>query len=125
MEIKCKTCDIRTWTKHLFLDISTTNIDKLAPRFTCASKPATQKSSDCCISHFGTWSGIICDFRTSLREILEAVVNCFTRQNLPTANRKLCFMNVVCIEFFCLQKTHNRTPFFRRTLHKLGCHSDY
>jgi hypothetical protein len=26
MDIKRKTCDIRTWKKHLFLDISSTNI---------------------------------------------------------------------------------------------------
>jgi hypothetical protein len=30
MDIKTETCDIQTWKKHLFLDIST-NIDKLAP----------------------------------------------------------------------------------------------
>jgi hypothetical protein len=29
MDIKRKTCDIRTWKKHLFLDISSTNIDTL------------------------------------------------------------------------------------------------
>jgi hypothetical protein len=27
MDIKRKTCDIRTWKKHLFLDLSSTNID--------------------------------------------------------------------------------------------------
>jgi hypothetical protein len=31
MGIKTKTCDIRTWKKHLFLDISSTNIDTLVP----------------------------------------------------------------------------------------------
>jgi hypothetical protein len=31
MDIKHKTCDIRTWTKHLFLNISSTNIDTLVP----------------------------------------------------------------------------------------------
>jgi hypothetical protein len=30
MDIKCKTCDIRTWEKHLFLNISSTKIDTLA-----------------------------------------------------------------------------------------------
>jgi hypothetical protein len=29
--MKRKTCDIRTWKKHLFLDISATDIDTLAP----------------------------------------------------------------------------------------------
>jgi hypothetical protein len=31
MDIKRKTCDIQTWEKHLFLDISSTNIDTLVP----------------------------------------------------------------------------------------------
>jgi hypothetical protein len=31
MDVKRNTCDIRTWKKHLFLDISSTNIDTLAP----------------------------------------------------------------------------------------------
>jgi hypothetical protein len=31
MDIKRKTCDIRTWKKHLFLNISSTNIDILVP----------------------------------------------------------------------------------------------
>jgi hypothetical protein len=31
MDIKCKTCDIRIWKKHLFLKISFTNIDTLVP----------------------------------------------------------------------------------------------
>jgi hypothetical protein len=30
-DIKRKTCDIRTWKKRLFLDISSTNIDKIVP----------------------------------------------------------------------------------------------
>jgi hypothetical protein len=31
MDIKHKICDIRTWKKHLSLDISSTNIDTLVP----------------------------------------------------------------------------------------------
>jgi hypothetical protein len=31
MDIKRKTCDIETWGKHLFLGISSTNIDTLVP----------------------------------------------------------------------------------------------
>jgi hypothetical protein len=31
MDSKRKKCDIRTWKKHLFLDISSTNIDTLVP----------------------------------------------------------------------------------------------
>jgi hypothetical protein len=38
MDINRRTCDIRTWKKHLFLDISSTNTDTLV--FTRASKSA-------------------------------------------------------------------------------------
>jgi hypothetical protein len=31
MDIKGKTCDIRTWKKHVLLNISSTNVDALAP----------------------------------------------------------------------------------------------
>jgi hypothetical protein len=31
MDIKRKTCDIRTWKKHLFLDISSANTDTVVP----------------------------------------------------------------------------------------------
>jgi hypothetical protein len=31
IDIKRKTCDIRTWKKHVFLDISSTTIDTLLP----------------------------------------------------------------------------------------------
>jgi hypothetical protein len=31
MDIKCKTRDIRTWKKHLILDMSSTDIDTLVP----------------------------------------------------------------------------------------------
>jgi hypothetical protein len=35
-----------------------------------------------------TWSGITCDFRRSLREFLDSVVNRFTRQTLPTVKQE-------------------------------------
>jgi hypothetical protein len=39
-----------------------------------------------------------------LMEFLDPVVNCFTRQTLPTVNRKHLFMNILYIELFCPQK---------------------
>jgi hypothetical protein len=80
-------------------------------RFTSASKPAAYKSFDCCFSHFPVWMGIICDFRKSLREFFDPVVNRFTRQTLPTVNRKLFFMNILCIDSFFPQTTHNIAQF--------------
>jgi hypothetical protein len=88
----------------------------LSHRFTSASKPAAQKSFDCCLSHFRTWSAIICDFRTSWGEILDPAVNRFKRQTLSTVNRKHFFMNILCIEYFHPHKTHNRTLLFRSIL---------
>jgi hypothetical protein len=51
-----------------------------------------------------TWSGIICNLGTSLREFLYPGVIHFTGQTLLTINRKHFFMNILCIEFFCPQK---------------------
>jgi hypothetical protein len=31
LNIKLQTCDIQVWEKHLFLDMSSTNIDTLVP----------------------------------------------------------------------------------------------
>jgi hypothetical protein len=38
MDMKRKTCGIRTWEEGLFIDKSFTNIDNLPHRFTSASK---------------------------------------------------------------------------------------
>jgi hypothetical protein len=43
MDIKRKTCDIRTWNKHLFFDISSTNSDTLAPSlYQCVKTSSTE-----------------------------------------------------------------------------------
>jgi hypothetical protein len=79
----------------------------------------------CCLGHFRPWSGNICDFWTSLREFFEPVVNHFTRQTLPTINRKH-FYGILCIESFCPQKKkQNRTLFLCSTSLKHGRHFDY
>jgi hypothetical protein len=86
MDIKRKTYDIQ---KNIcFSTYPPPTLIHLSRRFTSASKPTAWKSFDCCLSHFRTWSGIIRDFRTSLREFLDQIVNRFTRQTLPTLNRK-------------------------------------
>jgi hypothetical protein len=70
-------------------------------------------------------SGIICDFRMPLREFLDPVVKRFTQQTLPIVNRKHFFINILWIESFCLQKTHNRTLLFGSVHLKHGRHFDY
>jgi hypothetical protein len=76
-------------------------------------------------SNFRTGSDIICDFRKSIRELPCPVVNRFTRQTLSTLNKKHFFMNILCIESLCPQKTHNRTLLFGSSLLNDGRHFDY
>jgi hypothetical protein len=52
-------------------------------------------------------------------------VKCFNPQILPTVNRKRFFANILCIEFFCSLKTHNRTLLFGNLLLKHSCRFDY
>jgi hypothetical protein len=54
-----------------------------------------------------------------------AVVYRFTWQTLPTVNRKHFCMNILCIESFWPENTHNRTLLFVSTLLKHGRHFDY
>jgi hypothetical protein len=59
------------------------------------------------------------------RNVGQTVVNRFTRQILPTVNRKHFFMNILCTESFCKQKRHNITLQFVNTFPKHGRHFDY
>jgi hypothetical protein len=46
MHIKRKTCDIQTWKKRVFLDISSTSIDTLAPSlYQCAETVVSTTSA--------------------------------------------------------------------------------
>jgi hypothetical protein len=59
INIKRKACDIRTWKKRLFLDISSTNIDILVPSlYQCVETRSRE------LSHFHT------SFSTSSAEYL-------------------------------------------------------
>jgi hypothetical protein len=52
MDIKRKTCDIRTWEKYIFLDISSTNIDTFVPSlYQCVGTRRIEAFFDCCLSH--------------------------------------------------------------------------
>jgi hypothetical protein len=117
MGTKRKTCDIPTWGKnHLFLEISPTNIDTLVSSL-------YSSSFDCCLSHFFTWSSTIWYFRTSLREFLDPVVNCFTRQTLPTVNRKPLLVSSVSSPF--AHKGRKTPLLFGSTLLEHGRRFDY
>jgi hypothetical protein len=56
------------------------------------------------LPHSCTWSGIICNFWTSLREFIDPVINRFTWQTVPKINRKHLFMNIFCTESFAHKK---------------------
>jgi hypothetical protein len=43
IDIERKTCDIRTWRKHLFFDYPPATLTHMSQRFTSAPKPAAQK----------------------------------------------------------------------------------
>jgi hypothetical protein len=121
MDIKRKQLGIRTWTKHLFLDISSTNTDTRVPSLDQCVETRSKKSFNCCLSHFP----ISISTSSSSAKPLPPRWNRFTRHTLLTINRKHLFMNILCIESFCTQRKHNRTSFFGSTLLKHNHHFDY
>jgi hypothetical protein len=111
MDIKRKTCDIRTRKRHLFLDTSSTNIDTLVPLlYQCIETRS--------IEVFGLFSqplphliGHHLRHSNVLERIYDPTVNSFTRQTLPTVNRKHFFMNILCIAPVCPQKSATKFCF--------------
>jgi hypothetical protein len=112
--------------KHLFLDISSTNIYTLVPlHYQCVETRSIEMFFFyCCLSHFRIWSGIACYFETSFREFLGPVVNRFTRQTLPTVNISLRISFALHLSPFA-HNTNNRTLLLGCTLLKHGRHFDY
>jgi hypothetical protein len=101
--------------KHLFLDISCTNIDTLVPSLYQCVKILGMEV-------FWLLSQPLPPFPfqplRQQRNYCHLVVNRFTRQTLPTVNKKHFVMNILCIKFFFLQETHNRTLLFCSMHHK-------
>jgi hypothetical protein len=104
MDIKRKTCDIRTW-KICISRISSTNIDTLVPSlYQCVET----RSMEVFLTVASAISSPLFQPLRHQRNVCHRVVNRFTRQTLPTVNRKHFFMNILCTETFCLQKTTTR-----------------
>jgi hypothetical protein len=83
MDINRKTFDIRTWKKHLFLDISSSNIGALVPSLYQCAETAAQKSFDFCLSHFRTSVSTSSSQAKSLPrrwQFLDPIVNRYKRQ---------------------------------------------
>jgi hypothetical protein len=110
MDIKCKTCDIRTCKKHLFLDTSITNIDTLAPLlYQCVET----RSIEVFLTVVSDTSAPLFQPRRHQRNICHRVVNRFTWQTLPTLNRKHFLRNILCIESFSPQKNAQQNSALR------------
>jgi hypothetical protein len=113
-----KTCDIRTWKKELFLDVSSTKNGTLVPSlYQCVETHNTEA--------FWLLSQPLPPHPFQPATLLDPIVNRFTRQTLSTLNRKYFFMNVLFIESFCSQKMHSITVLFGSILLNYGRHFDY
>jgi hypothetical protein len=125
IDIKHKTCDIRNWEKHLILDISSTNIDTLVPSlYLCVETRSTEifrllsQLLPHPVGHNLRRSNIL---ERNSQPICERLYT----TNSSHCKQKIFFMNILCIEPFFLQKTHNITLLFSNTLLKHGRHFDY
>jgi hypothetical protein len=115
MGITSKTCDIRTWKKHLFLDISSTNTDTLVPSlYQCVE---TRNIEDF-LAVFSTISEPPFQLHHQ-RNVCHPVVKRFKRQTFPA--------NIFLWIFFALNPlTHKKCATERCViLLKHGRHFDY
>jgi hypothetical protein len=96
--MKRKSCDIRTWKRRLFLDISSSNTDTLvASLYQCVETRS--------IEVFWLLSQPLPHLvEHHLRLSNVPVVNRFTPQTRPLVNKKHFYMNFLCNESFCPTK---------------------
>jgi hypothetical protein len=122
MDKKRKICDIRTWKKkkHLFLDISSTNINTLVPSlYQCVETRS--------IEVFWLLSQPLPHFRFTLfviRETFATKMEPLYASNTPQHKQQQFFMNIYYIESFCPQETYNKTMLFGSTFKHVR-HFDY
>jgi hypothetical protein len=110
MDIKHKTSNIRTWKKHLFLDISSTNIDTIVPSlYPCVET----HSIEIFFTVVSATSALPFQPLRHQRNIFHPAVKRFTLQTLANTNSKHFFMNIFCIESFCPQKTVQQNAVLR------------
>jgi hypothetical protein len=116
MDIKRKICDIRTWERNIYF--STYPPPTLIH---LSHRPVRRNPQH--ISLLTVVSATSAPPFQPLRHhrnVGHTVLNRFTRQTLPTVNRKHFFLNILCIYSFCQQQTHNRTLLFGITHLKHG-----
>jgi hypothetical protein len=121
MNIKCKTFYVRTWEKHLFLDILHQHWYNCPIALPVLLNPQHE-------SVLTVVSAASAPDRTSSATIERPSGDLSTQ--LWTAVRDIShrkqetFMSILCIESFCPLKTHNGTLLFGSRL-KHGSHFDY
>jgi hypothetical protein len=125
MDIKCKTCDIWTWKRHLFLSISSTNIDTLVPLL----YPCVETRSIEVFWLSQSQQGNLVRRHLQLSNVLERISwpNC---EQLYLSNTSHHKQETFIYEYplhwvLCSQRTHNRTILFGSTHLKHSCHFDY
>jgi hypothetical protein len=125
MDIKLKICDNRTWTKHLFFDISSTNIDTLAPSlYQCVETRSIEffRLSSQPLPH-------LVGHRLRISNVLERIslLSCEPFYTTNTSHREQeTFLYEHPLHRALLPtKTHNRTLLFGSTNLKHGRHFDY
>jgi hypothetical protein len=124
-DIERKKHYIRTWKKHSFLDISSSNIDTVVPSLCQCGETRSMEVFRLLsqpLPHLPLNLFVISE---TFATFLDPVVSRFTLQTLPTVNRKHIFMNIICIESFRAQNTHNRMLLFGSTTLKHVRHFDY
>jgi hypothetical protein len=110
--------------KHLFLDISSTNIDTLVPSlYQCVETRSTEvfwlsQPLPHLVGRYLRLSNVLERICRPSSETLYAT-------NTSHVNRKHFFMNILYIESFCPQKTHNRILLLGSSLLKHSHHFDY
>jgi hypothetical protein len=121
MDIKRKTCDIRTRKRTFFLSYSPPTLIYLSHRFTSASKPAAEKSFDFYRSNLRAWVG----HRLRLSNVLEGFSRSSCELLYPIKIRTVYRKYSLRISFCPQRKTRNRTLLFGSTFLKHDHHFEY
>jgi hypothetical protein len=122
MNIKRKTCDIRSWKKNIYFSTYPPPKRYTYPITLPVLRNPQHRSLLTVVSATSAPPFVPLRHR---RNVCHRVMDRFTRQTLPTANKKHFFMNILWIESFCPQKTHIRMLLYGSILLKHGRHFDY
>jgi hypothetical protein len=120
MDIKRKTCDIRTWkniSRHVLHQHG----------YTCPIALPVRRNPQhrSLLTVVSATSAPPCQPLHHQRNVCHQVVKRFTRQRLPPVNRKYFFISIVCIGSFYHKKRHNKSLLFGSILFKHGRHFDF